>query len=249
MQCTERRLQWLCRPLTVVRRAGAAGWPRPAAPPCRRHCGSTSQNSRCTTATARPLALRAAPHCRPRQGRAGFAALVEGYASPKVPYHRTGSIARALGGRPPGGDPTRAQPAPPPARVPSAAAPRDPPLAGAGLPKSGAPPPEGGGGGEPGGQLGKQLGVVLLAAAAAVVATLTVRSGASPAALVAKLEALVDASGPAGPAVFVGAYAVGTTLFFPAALLTLGAGCAPGHCFPACATKSPPSPWRSHNVQ
>ncbi|KAK9821468.1 hypothetical protein WJX81_006627 [Elliptochloris bilobata] len=72
--------------------------------------------------------------------------------------------------------------------------------------------------------MGRQLGLALFATAAAALLTLTLRSGLSPAALVAKLEAIVDASGAAGPAVYAGAYAVGTTLFFPAALLTLGAG-------------------------
>ena len=123
----------------------------------------------------------------------------------------THGAARASGGAPPG-----AGPDPDPARGPG------PPSLGG--------PQEGGlvGSGDPqAGQLGRRLGLALFGAATVALVTLTLSSGLSPAALVARLEALVDASGPAGPAVYIGAYAVSTTLFFPAALLTLGAGCRP----------------------
>jgi len=189
--------------LTVVRRAGAAGLPWPAAP--------------------------LSPH-RPRghKGRicSGIAALDRPAAlQPTRRRHRLSTATAALGDRQPG-DPTQ------PDRAPGSAAPR---AADAGAPLAGVGPrPDTGlaAESEPSSQLGRQVGLTLFALAAAGVVTLTLRSGLSPAAAVARLEAIVDASGPAGPALFVAAYGVSTTLFFPAALLTLGAGARLAPCMP-----------------
>ena len=189
--------------LTVVRRAGAAGLPWPAAP--------------------------LSPH-RPRghKGRicSGIAALDRPAAlQPTRRRHRLSTATAALGDRQPG-DPTQ------PDRAPGSAAPR---AADAGVPLAGVGPrPDTGlaAESEPSSQLGRQVGLTLFALAAAGVVTLTLRSGLSPAAAVARLEAIVDASGPAGPALFVAAYGVSTTLFFPAALLTLGAGARLAPCMP-----------------
>ena len=163
---------------------------------------------------ARPAAPAAVRQCRPLARPFGCRAQLRRSRrpAPRAQRHRgSRGAARASGGGPPG-----AGPDPDPARGPGPLAPGDPLEAG---PSTTGPPQAW--------QLGRPLGLLLFGAATAALVTLTLSSGLSPAALVARLEALVDASGPAGPAVYIGAYAVSTTLFFPAALLTLGAGCRP----------------------
>jgi hypothetical protein len=185
----------------VVRRAGAAGLPWPAAPlnPSRPR-GHAGQPCACSSAPDRPAALQPTRHRR-----------------------RLSTATAALGDSQPG-DPAQ------PDQAPASAAPR---AADASAPPAGAGPrPDVGvaAESEPPSQLGRQVGLALFGLAAAGVVTLTLRSGLSPAAAVARLEAIVDASGPAGPALFVAAYGVSTTLFFPAALLTLGAGACLAPC-------------------
>ena len=171
-----------------------AGHARPAAPAAVRACRPLARPFSCSGAAA------AGRRAQPRRSRRP--------AQRPQRTRGTRGAARASGGGPPDGDPD-----PDPAWGPGPLAP--------GGPEEGGPPNEGD---QQAGQLGRRLGLVLFGAAAAALVTLTLSSGLSPAALVARLEALVDASGPAGPAVYIGAYAVSTTLFFPAALLTLGAG-------------------------
>ena len=182
-----------------------AGHARPAAPAAARACRPLARPFSCSGAAAASRATQLRRSRRPAQR----------------PQRTRGTrgAARASGGGAPGGDPDSG-----PARGAGPLAP--------GGPGEGGPPDEGD---QQAGQLGRRVGLALFGAAAAALVTLTLSSGLSPAALVARLEALVDASGPAGPALYVGTYAVSTTLFFPAALLTLGAGCGPldpaGACF------------------
>lgn len=185
-----------------------AGHARPAAPAAMRACRPLTRPFICSGAAA------ASCHAQPTRGR-------QPAQRPKR-LRGTRWAARASGGGPPGGDPD-----PDPVRGSGPLAPRGP---GEGGPLND--------GDQQAGQLGRRLGLVLFGAAAAALVTLALSSGPSPAALVARLEALVDASGPAGPAVYIGAYAVSTTLFFPAALLTLGAGCGPPRPAGACSVRA-----------